>query len=117
WFEVKEGTGIPRVRVLQGLLSNKQEYTIDQLLQHLQLPQSKWSEALVRQLTAQHIPFTRQSLITGMNVLQQLSLDHEQGIDTLLNMMRRQLPITHTSVQAYHSIQSEPSIHQMLQRL
>lgn len=122
WFEVKEGTGVPRLRVLDDNAMRQREGlpsqpTAERLMQQLSLPQSKGMESFIRQLSEQQIPFTRQSILTGVQLLEQLHVFNEKGIQTLLGMMGRQLPLTKDSFQAFQAIAQQPSVSQQLQQL
>ncbi len=122
WFEVQEGTGIPRLRVLddngvrqrEGLPSQP---SVERLMQQLGISQSKGMETFIRQLSEQQIPFTRQSIMTGTQVLEQLNQFNDKGLRTLVSMMERQLPLTRETFQAYQAISQHPSISQQLQQL
>ncbi|TWI55141.1 hypothetical protein [Halalkalibacter nanhaiisediminis] len=122
WFEVQEGTGIPRLRVLDDNTFRQREGlstqpSVDRLMQQLGLPQSKGMETFIRQLSEQQIPFTRQSVLAGAQLLNELNQFNDKGFRTLMNMMERQLPLTKETFQAFEAVSKQPSVSQQLQQL
>ncbi|MCM3759430.1 hypothetical protein M3212_01375 [Alkalihalobacillus oceani] len=122
WFEVQESAGIPRLRVLDDNAIRQREGLGDQpsvqkLIQQLSLPASKETEAFVRQLTEQQQPFTRQTVVAGSQLLNELQQFNQKGFQTLIEMIQRQLPLTKETFQAYQALTAGPSLTQQLQRL
>src|SRR5699024_5772471 len=110
-LEVLESEGMPRLRVLGNSatsLGNSQSSEVSQIIEQLALPKSKNMDSFIRQITEQQIPFTRQSLIEGANILSQLKMSNQEGISLMLQMMQRQLPLTETTFQSYQMTVNEP---------
>ncbi|NEU29391.1 hypothetical protein GN156_01135 [bacterium LRH843] len=118
WFEVQEGTGIPRLRLLHDNGVKVDRISAgDGLLQLLDLPKSKGMELLGQRLVEQQIPFSREAALTGAQMLENLNQLNEKGIRAVISMIQRQLPLTEESFLAYKTMLEEPSLHKQLQQL
>ncbi len=120
WFEVQEGTGIPRLRVLDqfgGRKSIEVNSPMEELIEQLALPKTKKIDLFLRQLIEQQVPFSRQSVLEGSLLLERLNGFSKRGIDTFIQMLQRGLPLTKEIFLALQSLSDEPSLTNMLQRL
>ncbi|WP_227935793.1 hypothetical protein [Alkalihalobacillus deserti] len=121
WFEVKDATGLPRLKVLddnnmrrEGASANT---ATEKLLQQLGLSPSKAMESFVSQLTALKTPFSKEALLNGFQVLTELNQLNEEGYQSIAKMSQKQLPITKESFLAYQSMANQPSLTMQLIQL
>ncbi|MCL7746449.1 hypothetical protein [Halalkalibacter alkaliphilus] len=99
WFEVKDGTGLPQLRVL----ADTQTSSNDQVLQRLGLPQKKEMESLLQYMTKKQILFTREMISEGVTILSQVNQLNKQGIETITTMLERGIPLSRETFLAIDS--------------
>lgn len=119
WFEVKDATGLPHLRVLDDNNMRREGATAvsERVLQQLGLPPSKAMESLVSQLTALKIPFSKESLLSGFQVLTDVNQLNEKGFQSIANLLQRNLPITKDSLLSYQTLMNQQSLTNQLNQL
>ncbi|GAE24234.1 hypothetical protein JCM9140_146 [Halalkalibacter wakoensis JCM 9140] len=115
WFEVKDGKGIPKLKVLTDnqtkLASNSN------LVQNLGLPLKKESEMILSQLTAKQTLFTRNEVMNGLQILKQLNQSNPNAIQTMVTMIQQGIPLTQEWFLASHSSNQSQSFGELLSQL
>jgi hypothetical protein len=117
WFEVKDGKGIPRLKVLDDNSVRHRDGAMlfsERLVQQLGLPQSKGIESFVQQLANKQIPFSKAALSRGIDVLGQLNQLNERGFAILTSMLERQIPISKDTFLALQASDRHLSLTQQL---
>ncbi|WP_100404497.1 hypothetical protein [Bacillus solitudinis] len=123
WFEVEEGSGVPRLRVIDDNRLRQREGlsaqpSAQELIKQLNLPNSKAVEALLKQFSDQQLPFTKESILSGAQLLSQLNRYDKDTMQLLQSMIHRQLPLTKDTFQAFQAaMQQAPLSEQMNQLL
>ncbi|WP_017727291.1 hypothetical protein [Halalkalibacterium ligniniphilum] len=123
WFQVQSGSGIPRIKVLDDNMIRQKEggqgaaSSLQQILQQLGLPQTKANEALLRYFSEARLPFTREILVQGGDVLKQMGMLNREGFQFLQGMVQRNIPITNETFAAFRALQQSPSLSTQLQQI
>lgn len=116
WFEVTKATGIPRLKVLDDNLvrdekpteniNGMRQLTPEQLLKQMGILANKTNEAMLRMFVGRNIPFTKDMLVQGGAILNELGLLNEKGINTLVTLVQRGLPITKEIFLSVHALEN-----------
>jgi hypothetical protein len=120
WFEVQEGTGVPRLKVIEN--SGKQSTELStgvnqQMIRELGLPQSKAMEALLLHLSTNQMTLPKAALKDAAQLLTSLNRYDREAIEVVQTMIQKKLPLTKDTANALLSLQKEPMLHQQLQQL
>lgn len=103
WFEVIQGNGIPRLRVLDDNVIRDQQptrsegrstITVQQLLSQMGLALNKTNELLMRHLMAEQLPFSKDMIQQGGQLLNQVNHVNREGVQILHTLIERNLPLT-----------------------
>lgn len=114
WFEVTQSSGIPRLRVLDDNLVRDSQPTQNingirqlapsQLLQQMGIPANKTNEAVLHLFINQKIPFSKEMILQGGALLNELGLVNEKGVQTLSALVQKGLPLTRETFMAIHTV-------------
>ncbi|MBP3952054.1 hypothetical protein [Bacillus suaedae] len=120
WFEVKESKGLPHLQVLDAKSSKTtgqpQAASVERLLQQLGLANVKMAEAFTSFLTKQNINFSKQTIVTGSQLLGQLP-NTEEGLPIIAEMIKKNLPLTKEIFDAIRAVTNGPSLSSQVQGL
>ncbi|WP_100373221.1 hypothetical protein [Bacillus sp. FJAT-45037] len=120
WFEVKEGTGIPRLQVIdqaQVPSNGSSEASNQQVLKQLGLPSSKGMDALMQQLASSQMTLPKAALKEASQLLSKLNQFDQHTLRLVQTMIERQLPLTEQTAKALQAIEKQPSLQQSLTQL
>ncbi|RKL68980.1 hypothetical protein CR203_02775 [Salipaludibacillus neizhouensis] len=121
WFRVMGGEGIPRLQVLENVPpssgSNQSPSNAQAVLQQLGVPQGATYERVLQQLQQLNLPFTRSNILEGGQLLQKSSLNQQQSLEVVINMIQRGFPLTTTTFQSLVSMQSNQSMGETMSSL
>ncbi|MFC0558623.1 hypothetical protein [Halalkalibacter alkalisediminis] len=119
WFEVKDATGLPRLKVLDDNKMRREGSvaTTEKLLHQLGLPPSKAMEKFIGQLVALKIPFSKEALLISVQVLTELNELNERGYHSIAKMLQMQLPISKESFLAFQSMSDQQPLTTQLLKL
>lgn len=107
WFQVQTGDKLVHLKVLTDLpTSQPSQNQAANLLKQLQLPVTKDNLQFVKQLITSDTPFRPEELKQALQIQQGNGSKGSQPL--LMDMMRRQLPITSTIYQAMSQEGKEP---------
>lgn len=115
WFEVQTGGGLPVLKVVDQLKKEKKE--TNGLLGKLGLGNGKVNELLLTKLSSEDIPFTREHIIKGAEVLRGLGLVNERGAETIQSLILRNIPISESTFQAILATKSGVPLSKELREL
>ncbi len=104
WFQVQPSEGLPELKVIEGSKHIVRDRDNESILRQLGISNTKASESLIRYLASNDIPFTRDHIIQGADVLQRLGLQKDEGLSILKMLIERNLPITPASFSALSSV-------------
>lgn len=95
WFQVQPNDQMVELKVLQG--SNSKGATgsveIEQLLRQVGVTQSKPNQQLMQSFVNKELPFTKEAIINGAELLKGAT-NKEKGISTLELMVQKNFPFT-----------------------
>lgn len=126
WFEVIGGNGVPRLKVLdandvRAPSSNSQQVSqqnVQHVLQQLGLAQNKANEMLVSSFAKEQLPFSKELIDRGADILKQTGQVSREGIQTLHYLMQKNLPLSKEVFQAvFHTQQAKGTLLNDLQQL
>lgn len=121
WFRVMGGEGIPRLQVLENVPpssgSNQSPSNAQAVLQQLGVPHGAAYERVLQQLQQLNLPFTRSNILEGGQLLQKSSLNQQQSLEVVINMIQRGFPLTTTTFQSLASMQSTQSMGETMSSL
>ncbi|WP_368504042.1 hypothetical protein AB3N04_18455 [Alkalihalophilus sp. As8PL] len=120
WFEVQEGSGVPRLKVIENSGKQSTELTTgvnQQMIRKLGLPQSKAMEALLLHLSTNQLTLPKATLKDAAQLLTSLNRYDREAIEVVQTMIQKKLPLTKDTANALLSLQKEPMLHQQLQQL
>jgi hypothetical protein len=121
WFEVKDATGLPRLRVLDDNSIRREgrydNISTERLMQQLGLPSSKAMEGFVQQLTASKLPFSRETLLTGFHLLTEIQTLNEKGYQTVASLIEKQIAISKETFFALRAMENQASLTTQLKQL
>jgi hypothetical protein len=98
-FQVQEGQGIPRLRVVGEALRQSQLHNAESLLQQIGIKPSKGNVEFVEQLLQQKIPIEKGQLQQAMPLLDRAD-NRVIAQRVLVEMLVNRIPITNTTFQA-----------------
>lgn len=116
WFKVQPSDGIPVLKVLEGS-SGQHGDSSSNLLRQLGIVDTKVNEMIVNHLSNKELPFSKQHVTNGGEILKNIGMVNERGLQTLQFMIKRNLPITQMSFSAIQSVVDGQSLSQNVQRL
>ncbi|MDT8859044.1 hypothetical protein N0O92_02290 [Alkalihalobacillus sp. MEB130] len=111
WFEVKDGRGLPHVKVITD---HKRSSSSDSMLQQLGLPEKKGMDGLLQLFANKQIPFSRETIMTSFQLLTQLQQVNKQGIETISVMLEKGIPLSRETFLAFQSTNHSQSFSELL---
>ncbi|WP_018922571.1 hypothetical protein [Salsuginibacillus kocurii] len=137
-FQVKKGEGIPRLQVLDSNTVRPPESQAQQagtgntearasgqaassshttVLSQLGLGDTRANQQLLSHLQREQVPFTREQLQQGADMLQQMGRLNAEGMRTVQTMIQRELPLTATTFQSVQAATDSSSLAKQLAQL
>jgi len=119
WFEVKDVTGLPRLRVIDdnNVRRDGSVPTADKWLQQIGLSPSKALENFIGQLQSLKIPFSKEALLKSFSVLTELNQLNDNGYQSIAKMIQKNLPITKESFLSYQAMSNQQPLSTQLLKL
>lgn len=110
WFQVQRNEGIPRLKVIDQntvryqAQANHNPLPMSTLLQQLGISDTKINEMLVRQFSNDALPFSKDDVAKGSEILTRTGMSSQEGISILKGMIERNLPLTVDTFQAVRQL-------------
>ncbi|MDQ0253731.1 hypothetical protein J2S74_001103 [Evansella vedderi] len=118
WFQVLDGdNGIPKLRVLEEVPVFPTKQGKNAIIKQLGIPLGSHHEQLLHKLIKENIPFTRENLRQGGDILQGISLQRETMEEAVVQLLRRNFPITKDTILSLQSLQANETIGGALTKL
>lgn len=115
WFQVLGGDGLPRLKVLENI--SVSEKNSASLLHQIGLSKGGAQEKVMTVLLNENIPFAPKQVNEGVALLQQSSLNEQEGISLLLQLIKRGLPISKETFTGLETLYSERSLGESIGKL
>ncbi|KHF39796.1 hypothetical protein [Halalkalibacter okhensis] len=113
WFEVKDGTGLPQLKVV----ANSQSQSSEQILEQLNLPQKKEIELLLQHMAKKQIPFTREMISNAVQLLSHVKQVDHKSMDTIAAMFEKGIPISYETFRVLESTKIPKSLSELIFQL
>ncbi|ARK31017.1 hypothetical protein [Halalkalibacter krulwichiae] len=113
WFEVKEASGIPRLKIIDDNIKQRESSattSTERLRQQLDLPSTKSMSTLLRLLSRNQLPFLKEDVLKGYTILRELNQLNERGYRTIMNMIKSSIHISREAFLSFQSMEKQPSL-------
>ncbi|WNF35476.1 hypothetical protein RJD24_13530 [Bacillaceae bacterium IKA-2] len=104
WFQVQTGEGIPTLKVIDAAGEQGKGKDGESVLRQLGIANSRINEMVVNHLAKQEIPFSKEHVFRGGEIIKQLGMANNRGLAALQFLLERSLPITATAFLGAQSI-------------
>ncbi|OLS37459.1 hypothetical protein BTR22_08275 [Alkalihalophilus pseudofirmus] len=120
WFEVQEGSGLPKLKVIdnQGRTGQGSPPPVnEQLIRQLGLPQNTAINALLDQLAVKQLALPKHALKEAAQLLTTLNKYDRQTVDLVHLLIQKNLSLSEEAVRAVQAFQKETGVNQQIQQV
>ncbi|MGI8384479.1 hypothetical protein [Robertmurraya sp. P23] len=115
WFQVQQGEGQVRLKVLtEG--KGTGNANLEGLLKQFSIPETKTSIAILRFFLSEQLPITKESISMANSLFQGKTVTKED-LEAIKQLISRELPLTKATFDAVRSTINSPSFHSVITSL